>query len=205
MTRALIVSFGLSLLLVPGLPAANVEARVVIDDSGRVQLTGLPAVLGDIDVERHLTSGLTTSFLFRVRPQRSLPEGASRIDIRLELWDEVFLVSVIDGEGRLTRLERSSVEDLRQWWSEVEVVVSGPTSASAGSLESARVSLDVIPFSQAELSDTQRWLAESMGQAQAGTRPGVSRAVGVLIATSMQRRTVRSWTWTLPVKRRDGP
>ena len=122
-----------------------------------------------------------------------------RIDIRLELWDEIYLVSLIDGEGRQSKVEHSSLDGLKEWWSEVTVVVSGPSAARTAGQLSTRVSLDVIPFSQAELNDTQRWLSESMSQSRSGSRPGVSRAVGVLIATSIQRRTVRSWTWAVPV------
>ena len=201
MNRRLQIGLGLALLVAVAASAQEIDTRVLVDDSGRLQISELPHILGNVDVERHLSSGLTTSFLFRVRPQRSLPEGASRIDIRLELWDEAFLVSVIDGEGRISTLEHASLEDLRTWWAEAQIVASGPSGASPGELASARVSLDVIPFSQAELNDTQRWLAESMSQSQA--RQGVSRAVGVLIATSIQRRTVRSWTWIVPVERQE--
>jgi hypothetical protein len=208
MIRHLIIGWGSLCLLALGAHAAEISARVDLDDRGRLTLSGLPAVLEDADVQRHLSSGLTTSFLFRVRPPRPLEQGASRIDIRLELWDEVFLVTLIDGEGRLSELQHSSPEALRKWWSEAGVVVSGP-AAVAESMDSARVSLDVIPFSQAELMDTQRWLAESMGQARTGGRPGqsggVSRAVGALIATSMQRRSIRSWVWTVPIGRIDAP
>lgn len=201
MNRRFLISLALAGLLSAAAGATDVDSRVVIDDSGRVLISGLPDVLGTADVERHLTSGLTTSFLFRLSPLRTLSEGASRIDVRLELWDEVFLVSVIDGEGEVTRLEHASLGELRQWWANASVIVSGPARVGSSLPETARVSLDVIPFSQAELSDTRRWLAESMGGAAAGARPGASRAVSVLIATSMQRRAVRSWTWTVPLAR----
>ena len=208
MSWRFIIGGGSLFLLALGVHAADIDARVEIDDRGRLQLSGLPAVLDDVDIARHLSSGLTTSFLFQVRPPRPLQPGASRIDIRLELWDEVYLVSLIDGEGRLSEFQHASPEELRSWWSHLGVVVSGPAT-QVGELESARVSLDVVPFSQAELMDTQRWLAESMGQARAGSRPGerggVSRAVGVLIATSMQRRAVRSWTWNVPIERTEVP
>jgi hypothetical protein len=187
-----------------GAQMREVTSRVEIDDRGRVLLSGLPAVFDDDDVQRHLFSGLTTSFLFRVRPPRPYPQGASRIDIRLELWDEVFLVTQMDGEGHLTQSQHSSLEALRSWWSGLAVVASGPVAASQHATGAARVSLDVIPFSQAELMDTQRWLAESMGGARAGGRTGegagVSRAVGALIATSMQRRAVRAWQWNVSIE-----
>jgi len=209
MSRHLIIGWGLLGLLAFGAHAAEIDARVEIDARGRLQLAGLPAILDDAEVQRHLSSGLTTSFLFRVRPPRPMEPGASRIDIRLELWDEIFLVSLIDGEGRLSEFQHESPEALKSWWADVGVVVSGP-AATVGALESAKVSLDVVPFSQAELTDTQRWLAESMGQAGAGARPGegggVSRAVGALIATSMQRRSIRSWVWAaVPIERLEVP
>lgn len=208
MTRHLIIGWGLLLLLAVSVQAADITSRVEVDDRGRIVLSGLPAIFGEADVERHLSSGLTTSFLFRVRPPRPFEQGAARFDIRLELWDEVFLVSQIDGEGNLTQIQLSSPEALQSWWAALGAVVSGPNEAGPGASGTARVSLDVIPFSQAELMDAQRWLAESMGQAGGGSRPGdggVSRAVSALIATSMQRRAVRSWVWTAPIVRQERP
>ncbi len=162
----------------------------------------LPPLLVEAEVKRHLDSGLTTSLALQVGLAGA--RGAARIDVRYELWDEVYLVTLIDGEGRVQRLQPGSAEELSRWWTEAEIVLA-PAADSAASAGQARVSLAVIPFSQAELVDTQRWLAESIGQARGGARPdrsGTSGAVEVLIATSMQRRAVRTFSWNVPLERR---
>jgi hypothetical protein len=185
--------------------ASESESRLGLDRNGRLTLQGLPAVLADSEVERHLSSGLTTSFVLRARYPGAGDSGAARVDVRFELWDEIYLVTLADGEGSVSELELSSRPDLERWWAEVEVVLTGPAEESPAETPNAKLTLDLVPFSQAELVDTQRWLAESMGGSRGGAPEGmgVSRAVAALIATSMQRRAVRSWSWSLPVERQE--
>jgi hypothetical protein len=201
-------------------PAAD-EPRIELDGSGRVTVSSLPAILDDDEVERHLDSGLTTSFAFRARLPGPVKDGAARVDIRYELWNEVYLVTVIDGAGELDESKHESREKLAAWWSSVEILLAAMASSSNAEGNEAssppgnglgaqvRLSLAVVPFSQAELVDTQRWLTESIGQAQGGARAGrgggASQAVGALIATSMQRRAIRSMSWSLPIVRRTQP
>lgn len=202
--------------------AAAGEPRIELDGVGRLTVSSLPAILDDDEVKRHLDSGLTTSFAFQARLPGPGQDGAARVDIRYELWDEVYLVTVIDGAGGLAELKHESPEALARWWSSVEILLAATASASTADGDGAsssslnnglgpqiRLSLAVVPFSQAELVDTQRWLTESIGQAQGGARAGreggASRAVGALIATSMQRRAIRSMSWSLPIVRRTEP
>ena len=198
------------------------EPRLAIDARGRLTVSSPPAFLGDVEVKRHLESGLTTSFVFQARFSGPTEEGAARVDIRYELWDEVYLVTVFDGEGRIEESRYESMNALQAWWAEIEIGLSAPVGAAAGGRDGGvksasgasvgaqvRLSLAVVPFSQAELVDTQKWLTESIGQAQGGARAGresgASRAVGALIATSMQRRAIRSMSWSLPIVRRTQP
>ncbi len=188
---------------------AEGEPRVCVDGAGRLVVSRLPRLLTNVEVKRHLDSGLTTSLVFQGGPQGATKSGAARIDVRFELWDEVYLVTVIDGEGRVERSRQGSAAELAEWWSEVEIVLTPAVSGSRAA-DQARVSLAVVPFSQAELVDTQRWLAESIGQARGGSggrrsRGGEPAAVGVLIATSMQRRAVRTLVWNVPIERRAEP
>ena len=151
----------------------------------------MPPLLTEADVKRHLDSGLTTSFVLQVRPPGPVPPGAARVDVRLELWDEVYLLTVLDGEGRLERFEHPSKEALIEWWSQAEIVLSMPAATSsknAGAGSKAKVSLAVVPFSQAELLDTEvadRVHRAGSGGANPGRGGGASRAVGALIATSI--------------------
>ena len=184
--------------------AAEAEPRVAVDATGRLVVSRLPQLLTDAEVKRHLDSGLTTSLVFQGGPQGATKSGAARVDVRFELWDEVYLVTLIDGEGGVQRWRQATAEALASWWSDVEIVLA-PTGSGAGPGGQARVSLAVVPFSQAELLDTQRWLTESIGRARSGSRAGRggvdSGAVGVLIATSMQRRAVRTLTWNVVIER----
>jgi hypothetical protein len=209
--RALRFPAVLGLLAVAVMVAATEgEPRAVVDPGGRLVISRLPALLTDPMVKRHLDSGLTTSLVFQGGPQGATKSGAARIDVRLELWDEVYLVTLIDGEGRIQRSRRASAEDLSEWWAELEIVLVPEGGAESRAASQARVSLSVVPFSQAELVDTQRWLAESIGQARGGrggrrARGGDPDAVAVLIATSMQRRAVRTLAWSVPIERRARP
>ena len=187
--------------------AEDAAPRLELDESLRLVLSDLPAVLADPEVERHLESGLTTSLVLEARLQRPQIRGVARVDIRFELWDEVFLVTVIDGEGGVSTLEPASREDLRSWWSEARIALSGPLQRTLERATQARLSVLVVPFSQSELVDAQRWLSESMTQGGAG--PGGDRsgsgAVGALIATSIQRRAVRRMTWSVEVTHGENP
>ena len=201
--RALRLPVVLGLLAAAAMAAATEsEPRVALDATGRLVVSGLPPLLTEPAVKRHLDSGLTTSLVFQGGPQGAPKSGAARIDVRYELWDEVYLVTVIDGTGEVENSRHESAEKLAEWWSEVEIVVASVAGGNRPAGQ-ARVSLAVVPFSQAELVDTQRWLAESIGQARGsrGGRNGTSGAVGVLIATSMQRRAVRTFVWNVPIER----
>ena len=204
MSRRPLGLVALSVLLGAALSAAAAEEpRVTLDSAGRLAISRLPALLTEAEVKRHLDSGLTTSLVFQGRPQGTPRSGAARVDVRFELWDEVYLVTVIDGTGRVESSRHESAERLVEWWSEVEIVLASFAGGDRPAGQ-ARVSLAVVPFSQAELIDTQRWLAESIGQSRAGSRGGrrgASGAVAVLIATSMQRRAVRTDVWSVPIDR----
>ena len=187
---------------------AEAPPRVFVDGAGRLVVSRLPALLADDEVKRHLDSGLTTSLVLQGGPQGATKAGAARVDLRFELWDEVYLVTLIDGEGRIER-SRQTPAELADWWSELEIVLV-PAGSGPPATGQARISLAVVPFSQAELVDTQRWLAESIGRARGGaggrrSTGGEVDAVGVLIATSMQRRAVRTQLWNVPIARRPRP
>lgn len=199
----------LLVLLAAAPPAAASEPRLALDPAGRLLLSRLPPLLAEAEVRRHLDSGLTTSLVLQGDPAGAEGGGAARVDVRLELWDEVYLVTLVDGAGEIRRTRQPSFERLAEWWSELEVVLRPASEVAAAAARQARVSLAVVPFSQAELLDTQRWLVESIGQAQGGSRAardgGATDAVQALIATSMQRRAVRTMVWEVTIERRAQP
>ena len=193
----------LPLLLASAAGAAETP-RIEVDPERRLVLTGLPPILADEGVKEHLTTGLTTSIYFR--PAKIA--GAARVDIRYDLWDEVFHLAAAGLGERIEHAEAASFEDLLAWWQRLRLVLADGRQLGEPRPKKLRVTADVVPFSQAERSDTQRWFSESIDQAsQSGTaevgRAGeeptetLSRTFNLLLATSIRRRALASYPWTL--------
>ena len=200
--RLLLALLELPLPLLAVAPAAAAGPHYTRAADGVVSVGALPEVLSRPEVRPHLTTGLTTGLLitFEARSGGGRPlRGAARVDVRWEPWDEVFHLTVVDGSGRVRRETIGSFEHLATWWNELQVVVA--PRAPAAALTTPRVELSVVPFSQSEQRDAQRWFSsalapETADDPQAG--PGESRLNGVvdlLIATSIQRRSVVRYRW----------
>ena len=190
------------------------------EPGGRLVLHSLPTILEDDDVSTHLTRGLTTTFLFRVEPEgaraRQKPRrlrGAT-IEIRYELWDEVFHVATGTLDGRVERRTLESFGELESWWRGLRLTVAGGEPFRAGidppRPKMATVELDVVPFSQAEQRDTRRWFSETLDDAsRSGTETlaetaekdpdTLERTFHLLMATSIQRRALVSYRWDVPI------
>lgn len=201
-------------LLVP-LAAGDQAVHLAHEAEEGVVLSGLPPILADDEVRAQLETGLTTTLLFHLEPRdRDAPTGA-RVEIRYELWDEVFHVAAVTADGRLERSVLASFEDLGEWWSRLKLVVVAPgTSWRAG--RRARVVLDVVPFSQAERDDTERWFSEVIAAAAGSGREEVDRSpddreeslgsvLSVLIATSIQRRALTTYQWAVQLPEEGSP
>ena len=109
----------------------------------------------------------------------------------------------LPGRGSaVVRIERSGPEILL-WWND-EVIRVGESSRTV-----INIAIELSYYAYNGQDGPSFFGTESIGQAQGGSRAGreggASRAVGALIATSMQRRAVRSMTWSLPIARRDKP
>lgn len=193
----------------PSLPAP--QLRIASDG---LVLTALPsATLEDGDIRRQLHTGLTTSFLFKVTardPSNKVRKGAARVQIRYELWDEVYHLTTLDIAGRVNRHRAASFDDLRRFWRELRLkaLAGGPAPLQAG--RRLRVDLEVIPFSRAEESDTRRWFSESIersgqGNAENAGKVGEERSetlgevFNLLMATSIQRRSMMDYRWQVPI------
>jgi hypothetical protein len=179
-------------------------------EAGRdgLALSRLPPVLAEEEVRKQLATGLTTSFAFEVTARGAAggkTRGAARVDVRYELWDEVYIVTRIDAAGRAARTTLPSFERLAEWWKEARLVVLRPPPAAARSVE---VRLRVIPFSQAEQLDAQRWFSQALSAERSGSAGAVSEAVenqpesfnqviNLLLATSIGRSALLEYQWTL--------
>lgn len=178
-------------------------------EGGFVVLSGLPALLHREDVRKQLDSGLTATLAFEVRTTGASPQklrGGARVDVRYELWDEIYLVTRLDASGKRERLRFDSFDKLGQWWREARLPVL-PLPRAAGPWH-AEVRLRVIPFSQAEQQKTQRWLTESMAGGVDGSAGAVAQALDdrpvsfsqvlqLLVATSIGRPALFEQEWTL--------
>jgi hypothetical protein len=174
---------------------------------GALVVSGLPDILSRPEVKPHLATGLTTTFALRVTATDETGakiRGGGRIDIRWEPWDEVFLTAAA-GAGGAPRRDSVPADHLAAWWRGLEVHAA--SGLAPGGRWSVKVEVSVIPFSASEQRDTQRWFSDSLGQTPAaGAAPGAPAAaprhadpngvLDLLIATSIKRRSLASYTWT---------
>ncbi|HJX29044.1 MAG TPA: hypothetical protein VJ885_14125 [Thermoanaerobaculia bacterium] len=197
------------------LAARALSATPVLRPEGSwIVLSGLPPLLERAEVRKQLDSGLTATLAFDVRTTGSSPEkirGGARVDVRYELWDEIYVVTRLDASGKRERLRFDSFEKLGRWWREARLAVLPlPPNVHQGAGQwTSSVWLRVIPFSQTEQRETQRWLTESMSSEGEGSAGAVSQALEdrpaslsqllqLLVATSIGRPALFGQEWKLP-------
>ena len=203
--------WALLLLLLAAAPLGAVQAPAIEGAREGVVLSRLPPIFGEEEVRKQLATGLTTSFAFEASGRTvggGKTKGAARVDVRYDLWDEVYIVTRIDATGRASRVTLPSFERLGEWWRDARLVlIRGPAAAGLASVE---VALRVIPFSQAEQLDTQRWFSQALSAEKSGSAGAVSEAVedqpesfgqviNLLMATSIGRPALLEYSWRLPV------
>lgn len=211
-------------LVLAGLASAQPPPRLERVPGG-IELTALPPVLAENQVREHLRTGLTTTFLFRITGRDEAGrrvQGASRVEVRFELWDEVYQLAALGLDGRLQRYDSPTFDDLLGRWRGLRLpVLADPTEGRGGRVDPLPnrfdVRLDVIPFSRGEQRDTQRWFSESIDRSgsnaeKAGRvsedRPeALGDALHLLMATSIKRRAMLDYSWQVPVlpAREPGP
>lgn len=195
------LSLWLGLLLAARLAAAAGPALERSADG--VALTKLPPLLRNGEVRRHLGTGLTTTLAFEVRLGGGKARGGARIDIRYELWDEIWLVTRADTLGRTQRARFPSFEQLESWWRDLRLEVLPPRTAPGP----AEVRLRVIPFSQSEQLDAQRWFSRSLAAEPSDSAGSVTGLLeepsgdlfNLLLATSIGRPALQEYEWKLAV------
>lgn len=205
---------GLVFLLLPILAAAQ-GPRFEADGQGLLWLRDLPPLLAQAEVRKKLDTGLTASFEFALE-EAGEPRIFALFDIRFEPWDEVYEVMLIDRRGRPEKLELASFDELAAYWRNLRLAAGSPRppagSAPRGAprADKLRLLIELVPFSQREQSDTQRWFSESLSQAGQGTAEGAAgsgednspealgQALSVLMATSIERRSAFSYRFSVP-------
>lgn len=186
-TRALFATLLLAVAL-----SARAQPRPVFTRQGGAVAASLPAsVLQDKNVRKQLGSGLTTTFLITAR-HSGLVTGA-RIEVRYDLWDEVWLVKRVEFDGKTERQRIATSEALEKWWRAPVRVFT--TSADRVTLQ---VDLNVLPFSAAEEDDARAWITKSGG---VGTGSG-GGLVDALIGTTISAKPITSFRWNVDLSLR---
>ena len=209
MTRA--AAAAIVLLVTVSVPAAEVPAARLRAD-GTVAVSLPASLLARRDVQRQLTSGLTTTFVV-IAESRGQQRGGARISVRYEPWDEVYLVATRGIDRSSQSLRFATVEKLKEWWRDAAVPALPRATAST-----VRLTLEVLPFSIEEQRETQQWLSRALGGLQAepstpepddpadaaaeAVEAGAGTSVlDVIIGTSIQRRPIVRYRWTVQVIR----
>jgi hypothetical protein len=203
------IAFGLLALLAR--PGAAVPAPAIESAREGIVISRLPPILGEEEVRKQLGTGLTTSFAFEATARNATEKvkGGARVDVRYDLWDEIYIVTRIDASGHAARVTLPSFERLAEWWRDARlVVIRGPAATGVVTVE---IGLRVIPFSQAEQLDAQRWFSQALSGEKTGSAGAVSDAVedqpesfsqviNLLMATSIGRPALLEYQWKkLPV------
>jgi hypothetical protein len=176
------VRAGAALMLLIAVSAAAQQHQPTAVLMGERVAVVLPdSVLKDSRVRSRLESALTTTFILKT----SLG-GSSRLEVRYDLWEEVFRVR--RDRGAQQPIAKSRLEE---WW-------RTPIDAGrAGDRRSLDVELMVLPFSAGEESDARQWLSKSGGAGAASADP--SSIVDVLIGTTLTARPIVSFRWSLKI------
>ena len=187
-TRGAIIA---SLLLFAALAHAQHRPAFSVQQGGMITATLPVSVLHSPAVRKQLASGLTTTFVVAAR-QRDRLTGA-RIEVRFDLWDEVWLVRRVDLDRREDRQRLASMEALEKWWHVPLRIFSAADRAIP-----LQVDLSVLPFSASEEEDARQWIAKGGGVAG----PSGGGLVDVLIGTTLSAKPIIRWRWDVQVASR---
>lgn len=185
MRPALAIAF----LLLPLLASAQPARLTFQTQPGGVVAAVLPAsILSDRDVRKQLNSGLTATFVVAARNRVTNDLSGARIEIRYDLWDEVWLVRKIEFDRKQEQQRITSFDALEKWWKTPLRLL-----ATASPRVPLQVDLTVLPFSAAEREDARQWISKSGGVA-AGGGTGL---VDALIGTTISAKPIMSYRWSV--------
>jgi hypothetical protein len=228
MRRLAVSAILLTAVLLTGSRAGAADAPTAAFAGGALALGHLPPVLVDEAVAPHLKTGLTTVFLFTVETKGTPQQkGAAQVAVRYDLWDEVYRIELSPAPGGLAASTTSVAATdgasgaLLGWWRAAAVRVAPAAGAWQPPLGRAKITLQVLPFSQAEQRDAQEWLLRSFRADSPPGRPAPTTALppragaertpaaapvrefyGAMLASSIGRRSLTSWSWNVTVETR---
>jgi hypothetical protein len=181
---------------------ASSTPTATVTRTGAVHVTLPSSMLQSKEVQKHMTSGLTTAFV--VLASAGETEGGARITVRYELWDETYLVRTLDAHGKEQSFTVASQEKLAEWWRSTPLPVIHEGAAPSR----VQLTVKVLPFSAREQAETQRWLSrlftsmQSVKEAPVGKRSdaGAAKILDVIVSTSIQRRPILEYRWAVDAK-----
>ena len=181
------------LLLLPALARAQQPRPTFTALPGGVVAATLPAsVLSEPNVNKRLGSGLTATFLLAARERGTGAVSGARMEIRYDLWDEVWIVRRIEFDRKTETQRLASRDALERWWRTPVRLMA--TQAAKVALQ---IDLSVLPFSAAEEADAREWISKSGGVGTAGG--GGAGLVDALIGTTISARPITSYRWNVEV------
>ncbi len=182
---------GVLLTLLFAAALAGQPALTFTTQPGGIVAASLPiAVLQDASVSRQLSSGLTTTFLVLARQRDLKASSGARIEVRYDLWDEVWIVRRIEFDRKIEQHRLSSREALEKWWRTPLRLLATPRARIA-----LQVDLTVLPFSAAEEEDARQWIAKSGGVG--APNAGGSGLVEALIGTTISAKPITTFRWNV--------
>lgn len=159
---------------------------------GGIVTAALPdTVLQDPAVHKQITSGLTTVAVIIVTEKGTKSMGVARLEMRYDLWDEVWIVRKIEADGHVDRQRIASFDALLQWWHSPTRIFS-----STGTRAVLNVELRLLPFSAAEEQDARDWISKSGGVASPAAE---GNFVQTLIATTITARPITTYRWPVDI------
>jgi hypothetical protein len=189
------------LLVGVALPLYGIDAPPVVQRQGALAIAIPLELLQRPEARRHLTNGLTTSFVVIGSATRggTALRGAARVEIRYEPWDQLYFVTHRDYDGTVERSQSSSLEALDALLQRRPLRFAAATNAPPR----WTIELRLIPFTAAEQAETRAWIAGAGGEAAAQTGDADRTAGGslfdLLIGTSIRARPVLAYRWTVAV------
>lgn len=177
------------LLVALSVRAQQPPLAFTVQPGGVVAATLPLSVLNDASVRKQLRSGLTTTFLLVARQRDTRVVSGARIEIRYDLWDEVWIAQKVEFDRKSEQQRLASLEALEKWWRTPLRVLA--TRAARVPLQ---VDLSVLPFSAAEEEDARQWITKSggVGAGEAGTG-----LVDALIGTTLSAKPLASYRWNV--------
>jgi len=166
--------------------------QLIRDADGSVRVALPRALFETSEVDRQLGSGLTTSLLLTIDlrgESGKRGEGAARVDIRYEPWDEAYHVrchpfgGVPDAEARIL-----SKEALAGLLCAPELVI---TRLAPGRWQ-GRLVLEVLPYSDVEQAGARAWFTRALAGSDGGGAPSMFDR---LYVASIKRRARERHEW----------